>query len=217
MPKATRRDTSSRTDARRRSRQLERGGEVAEETEEAAAEPRTAARPPRPGLLSTLFPPAPPLPNRKDPLAGFTYRGPLQAQVSWLYLLARNPVPWLLAAIPWAMAQTLSIITPFALPRLIYSVVGVGASLLAGWIGWQKPWLFGLAAAIAGTIIEGLFLALVPGNLGRGTAGDWFMQAVVINFAQLSWLYAALMAWYAGYFRRRLAAQRATPTRQRRR
>jgi hypothetical protein len=218
MPKATRRDASSRTEARRRSRQLDRGWELGEEAEAGeAATDQGSAPPRRPGLLSTLFPPAPPLPNRPDPLAGFTYSGPLRAQVAWLYLLARNPGAWLAAAIPWAAAQTMTIVTPFALPRLVYSVVGVAASLLAGWIGWQKPWLFGVAAAISGTIIEGVFLALVPGNLAQGTAAQWFAYAIAINFAQLSWLYAALMAWYAGYFRRRLAAQRATPTRQRRR
>jgi hypothetical protein len=216
MPKASRRDAKYRAEARRRGRQLERGEEVVEETDEAASDAR-ATRPQRPGLLTTLFPPAPPLPNKPDPLAGFTYSGPLRGQVAWLYLLARNPRAWLLPAAPWATAQIMTIVTPLALPRLIYSMVSVAAALGAGWIGWQKPWLFGLATAIAGTLIEGIFLALVPGFLAQGAAGQAFVNAIAINLAQLSFVYAALMAWYSGYFRRRLAAQRATAGRQRRR
>jgi len=177
----------------------------------------TAPARPRPSLLNSIFPPAPPLPNKPDPLLGFTYRGPLRSQVAWLYLLANNPRAWLLPAIPWAAAQTLTMFTPLALPRLIFQMAGVAAALAAGWIGWQKPWLFGLMAAVAGSIIQGIFLALVPGNLERGTALEWFNYAVVVAIAQLGLLYAALMAWYAGYFRRRLAAQRSPSTRQRRR
>jgi hypothetical protein len=216
MPKTSRRDARSRAEARRRSRQFERGEEVVEETDVTGDE-AAAVRPPRPGLLTTLFPPAPPLPNKPDPLAGFTYRGPLRSQVAWLYLLARNPRAWLLPAAPWAAAQIMTVVTPLALPRLVYSMVGVASALGAGWIGWQKPWLFGLATAIAGTLIEGIFLALVPGNLARGTAGQAFVYAIAINLSQLSFIYAALMAWYAGYFRRRLAAQRTTPAGRRRR
>ncbi|HEX6655726.1 MAG TPA: hypothetical protein VF153_05885 [Candidatus Limnocylindria bacterium] len=210
MPKATRRDADSRADARRRSRQIERGDDV-EELESDPVEPagKTAARP-RPNLLSSIFPPAPPLPGKPDPLAGFTYSGPLRAQVAWLWLLANNPRAWLLPAIPWAAAQTLTMFTPIALPRLIYQMTGVLAALAAGWIGWQKPWLFGLATALAGSIIQGIFLALVPGNFARGTAFEWFNYAIVVAIAQLSLLYAALMGWYAGYFRRRLAAQRTS-------
>lgn len=188
------------------------------ESQEAEA-PADAPRPPRPGLLSSLFPPAPALPGKPDPLAGFTYAGPLRSQAAWLWLLGRNPRAWLLPAVAWAAAQTLTMFTPatFVIPRLTYGAAGVAAALLAGWIGWQKPWLFGLATAIAGTLIEAIFLALVPGNLAKGTAMQWFSYAVVIQIAQLSWLYAALMGWYAGYFRRRLAAPRAGASKPRRR
>jgi hypothetical protein len=218
MSKATRREVTSRADARRRSRQLERGEEPMMEASETAdrAEP---ARPQRPGLLSSLFPPAPPLPGKPDPLAGFRYRGPLASLAAWFYILGRNPRGWLLPAIPWAAAQTLTMFTPAPLvvARLTFGGIGVVAALIAGWIGWQKPWLFGLATALAGTLIEAIFLALVPGNLARGTSMQWFTYAFVIQIAQFSWLYGALMGWYAGYFRRRLTAQRgARPTQRRR-
>ncbi len=217
MPKTTRRESQSRAEARRRSRQVERGDEVAEGEASESQAAGDQARQPRPGLLTSIFPPAPPLPNKPDPLAGFTYRGPLRNQVAWLYLLATNPRAWLLPAIPWAMAQTLSMFTVIVVPRLIFQMAGVLAALAAGWIGWQRPWLFGLATALAGSVIQGIFLALVPGNIERGAALQWFGYAVVVAIAQLSLLYAALMGWYAGYFRRRLAAQRPAGTRQRRR
>jgi hypothetical protein len=217
MPKTTRRDSQSRAEARRRSRQVDRGEEVAEDESAEATAASGQARPPRPGLLSSIFPPAPPLPNKPDPLAGFTYDGPLRNQVGWLYLLAMNPRAWLLPAIPWAMAQTLSMFTLIVVPRLIFQMAGVLAALAAGWIGWQKPWLFGLFTALAGSVIQGIFLALVPGNIERGAALQWFGYAIVVAIAQLSLLYAALMGWYAGYFRRRLAAQRPGGSRQRRR
>jgi len=217
MPKASRRDAASRTDARRRSRLIERGEEVESVEADATNGSVGAAARPRPSLLSSIFPPAPPLPGKPDPLAGFTYTGPLRNQVAWLWLLAHNPRAWLLPAIPWAAAQTLTMFTPIALPRLIYQMAGVLAALAAGWIGWQKPWLFGLVTALAGSVIQGIFLALVPGNLARGTAFEWFNYAIVVAVAQLSLLYAALMGWYAGYFRRRLAAQRGSSGQKRRR
>jgi hypothetical protein len=217
MPKATTNDARSRAAARRRSRQMERGDELAAEdsvdTESAAEQ---TARPPRPGLLSSIFPPAPPLPNKPDPLAGYTYAGPLRNQLAWFYLLAHYPRAWLLPAIPWAMAQTLSMITLVVVPRLVFQMAGVLAALAAGWIGWPKPWLFGLVTALAGSIIQGIFLALVPGNLENGMALQWFSYAIVAQIAQLSLVYAALMGWYAGYFRRRVAGQRPTSTRPRR-
>lgn len=218
MPKTTRRDAVSRANARRRSRQLDRGDELVDDgSAETAGAGDRPVKQQRPGLLSSIFPPAPPLPDKPDPLAGFTYDGPLHNQVAWLYLLANNPRAWLLPAIPWAAAQMLTLITPIALPRLIFQMAGVLAALAAGWIGWQKPWLFGLVTALVGSVIQGIFMALVPGNIQNGTALQWFGYSIVAAIAQLSLLYAALMGWYAGYFRRRLAAQRSTGARQRRR
>jgi hypothetical protein len=217
MSRTTRRDPRSRADARRQGRQLARGEEV-EETPQQDGDIAVAQRSSRPGLLSSLFPSAPPLPNKPDPLAGFHYRGPLQGIAAWFYLLAVNPRAWLLPAIPWAAAQTMTMFTPgtFVVPRLVYGTIGVAATLVAGWIGWQRPWLFGLATAVAGSLIQAVFLGLVPGNFEQGTVLQWFTTGLAINIAQLTWVYAAVMGWYAGYFRRRLTAQRSTP-RQRRR
>jgi hypothetical protein len=221
MPRTSRRESSSRAELRRRARQLERGDETetGAEADGDGSVAQAEARPKRPSLLTSIFPAAPPLPNRPDPLADFHYTGPLANVAAWFYLLGRNPRAWLLPAIPWAAAQTLTMFTPgaFVLPRLVYGSAGVLAALAAGWIGWQRPWLFGVAAAIVGTLIQAVFLALVPGNFAQGTAAGWFFSGIALNLAQFTWVYAAVMGWYAGYFRRRLAAQRPPPARSRRR
>jgi len=218
MSNTTRREQLSRAEVRRRSRQIERGGEPLDASQAEEASARAGARPKRPGLLSSLFPAAPPLPNKPDPLAGFDYHGPLRNVAAWFWLLGHNPRAWLLPAIPWAAAQTLTTFTPgtLVIPRIVYGSAGVLAALAAGWIGWQRPWLFGLATAVAGTLIQAVFLALVPGNFEQGTALNWFFSGIALNLAQFTWIYAAVMGWYAGYFRRRLASQRA-PARSRRR
>ena len=55
---------------------------------------------PRPSLLELDLPAGPPLPSKPDPLAGFTYRGPLRSQVAGCTCSANNPRAWLLPAIP---------------------------------------------------------------------------------------------------------------------
>ncbi|HET7520085.1 MAG TPA: hypothetical protein VFK61_00945 [Candidatus Limnocylindria bacterium] len=209
MSTRTRREADSRAAARRRSRQLERG--ELETAEEAAAEQAAGGQPAaRRGILSALFPPAPPLPNRPDPLAGFTYSGPLRSVAAWFYLLGRNPRAWLLPAIPWAMTQSLILLTPPNAGALqtISVMVGVTCLLAAGWIGWPKPWLFGLATAVAGTLLQALFLALLVRPLGA--AADpvaSFFGVILLQISQAQWILAAFVGWYAGYFRRRLASQ----------
>lgn len=209
MSTRTRREADARAAARRRSRQLERG--ELEPADEARAEAAAAEqRPARRGILSSLFPPAPPLTNKPDPLAGFTYTGPLRSVVAWFYLLGHNPRAWLLPAIPWAMAQSLILLTPPNAGALqtISVMVGVTCLLAAGWIGWQKPWLFGLATAIAGTLLQALFLALLVQPIGSGADPiASFFGVILLQISQAQWILAAFVGWYAGYFRRRLSSQ----------
>ncbi|HKO34363.1 MAG TPA: hypothetical protein VJY85_11515, partial [Candidatus Limnocylindria bacterium] len=108
MSNETRRPPISRAEARRRARQLERG-EGVDDAEAVEPSAETGARPSGPaGLLGRLFPPAPPLPGKPDPLANFSYSGPLRGVVAGLYVLAFNPRGWLLPGIGWAVAQMLS-------------------------------------------------------------------------------------------------------------
>jgi hypothetical protein len=101
-------------------------------------------------LLSRLFPPAPPLPGRGDPMRGFSYDGPLPGVVSGLWLLARNPLPWILGGALWAAGQLFRTDSLVGVVALFASFAGL---IGAGWLGWQRPWLFGLAAGIVGWLV----------------------------------------------------------------
>jgi hypothetical protein len=221
MPNRSRRAADSRAEARRRSRQLERGYEPGDdEGEEAAAQDGSGRRASGlgGGFLGRLFPPAPPLPNRPDPLAGFAYQGPFRSVAAAGYLLAHNPRAWLLPAIPWAAAQALSYLSPpdYNPLQLITLLVSVFAVIAAGWIGWQRPWLFGLAAVVAGTLVEAIFISLLLGPLGIGDNDRlaYFIGIIVFQIVQLQWLLGALIGWYGGYLRRRMAVAQPPPQRR---
>lgn len=146
MPNRSRRSAADRAEARRRARLAARGDEIDqanEEEEESAAGQSGGGG----SLLSRLFPAAPPLPGRPDPMQGFTYSGPLPGVVGALYVLLRNPLPWLIGGALWATSQ-------FFRSNDIYGVIALFASfgglIGAGWFGWQRPWLFGLAAGVVG-------------------------------------------------------------------
>ena len=186
--------------------------------------PETGARPSGPGgLFGRLFPPAPPLPGKPDPLANFTYSGPLRGVVAGLYVLAFNPRGWLLPGIGWAVAQMLSYVNlltaaayagqfpntappNYGLIEIVGLLGTVFAVVAAGWIGWQRPWLFGLAASIAGTLIQATILALLidPVPLPGATFGSIFIAITVNQILQLQWALGALIGWYGGYLRRRM-------------
>lgn len=198
---------ANRAEARRRARYLAQGRELEESDDEQESEAATAGRANAPGggFLTRLFPAAPPLPGKPDPLAGFTYSGPLRGLVSGLYLLARNPRAWVVPALIWTVAELMFRLgIPDALFGTIASLVAFGALIAAGWIGWQRPWAFGLAAAVLGvtlfTVILGTaaVLARVPG------ASSAYIGLASQELLQLA--FGALAGWYGGYLRRRLAS-----------
>ena len=199
---------------------LERGEELPAEAERDEESDGTRA-PAGGGVLGRLFPPAPPLPNRPDPLAGLHYNGPFRSVVGAAYLLANHPRAWLLPAIPWAAAQTLAYLSPPSNSpvQIITVLISVVAVIAAGWIGWERPWLFGLAAVVAGTLIQAIFLAFLFDPLGveATSAGNVFIGIVVFQILQLQWILGAFIGWYGGYLRRRLAASNPPPPTNRRR
>src|SRR5947207_4748395 len=94
----------SRAEARRRARMAAQG-QAADSEFEGSEVSEPAARPATGGsLLQTLVPPAPPLRDKGDPLAGFTYGGPARRLVAALWLLARHPLAWLVPALIWMNA-----------------------------------------------------------------------------------------------------------------
>ena len=198
---------ANRAEARRRARYLAQGREVDEADDEQEPEATTTrgATAPSGGFLTRLFPTAPPLPGKPDPLAGFTYTGRLRGLVSGLYLLAQNPRAWVVPAVIWAVAELMFRLgIPDPLFGTVASLVAFGALIAAGWIGWQRPWAFGLAAAVLGvTLFTGILgtaavLARVPG------ANAAYLGLASQELLQLA--FGALAGWYGGYLRRRLAA-----------
>ncbi|HLE58485.1 MAG TPA: hypothetical protein VJA85_02455 [Candidatus Limnocylindria bacterium] len=212
MPRSTRAQFDSRAAARRRSRQHARG-EVLEE-DGAADESSPATTPARRapgGLLSSLFPAAAPLRGMPDPFAGFTYRGPrlLSGWALTGWLLGRSPRAWLGMGALWMASRLVTWVDQFdgklGIEGTIGSFVGFGALIAAGWIGWRRPWLYGLFAALVGVLGYALVVTLLaiqqPSWATYG--GQWFAAALAQDSFQV--LFGALGGWYGGYFRRRVA------------
>jgi hypothetical protein len=206
--------SASRAEARRRARLAARGELPDDEAVDEEPEPAE----PRRGLLTRLFPPAPPLPDRPDPLAGFTASGPLRFVAEWIYLLRRNPLAWILPG----LAAFPGYIGSFGDRTGILSLLGTfllfGSLIAAGWFGWQRPPLFGVAAAVTCFIASIVFVIAFFALQGAG--GVFNVTVIVGQLASMLYLIALgfLGGWYGGYLRRRqtqLSAQR--PPRRRRR
>lgn len=91
-------------------------------------------------------------------MQGFAYSGPLPGVVGAFYVLLRNPLPWLIGGALWATSQ-------FFRSNDITGVIALFASfgglIGAGWFGWQRPWLFGLAAGVVGWLpLVAIWIAL---------------------------------------------------------
>jgi hypothetical protein len=205
--RSSRPSAAGRAEARRRARYIAQGREPADEglEEEADASTVRRAAPAGGGFLTRLFPPAPPLPNKPDPLADFHYTGRYRGFVSGLYLLGRNPIAWILPGAIWGPSELMfQTGMPNPLLATMASLVAFAALIAAGWIGWQRPWLFGLAAALLGVVIfsgiigTALTLAGYPDGVAAyvGTASRELLQLA----------FGAAAGWYGGYLRRRLAA-----------
>lgn len=217
MSLSSRDRATSRAEARRRARLAARGELPEEEYEE--AEP--AADTGRGSFLKRLFPPAPPLPNKPPPLAGFDETGPLRPVRVRAFLLRRNPLAWLgtglvaavgfYGSIAYGREPTISLVSTFVM---------FGALIAAGWFGWQRPALFGTAAAIFSYVVSVPVLAVTSSSLGFtpeafGTV-EYVTSIVVQGLYQTA--LGFLAGWYGGYLRRRqtqLSADRGRSSRRR--
>lgn len=194
--------SASRAEARRRARLAARG----DYSEPEATDPEPAARPQRGGFLSRMFPPAPPLPNRPDPLAGFTGSGPLRPVTENLFLLRRNPLAWVLPGVVAFAGFFASFSYPTGLLGMLGTFLLFGALIAAGWFGWQRPALFGVAAALVGFLIATSIVLFSFSQ--QGATPDTFGEpAQVIGQLVLQGLYQSALGflggWYGGYLRRR--------------
>ena len=194
---------ASRAEARRRARLAARGELAVEEPEDDEPGPPT-----RRGFLATLFPPAPPLPNRPDPLATFDRTGPLRVVREPLYLLRRNLLAWVVPSLPCAIGYFLSLRGGRDPLSLVGTFLTFGSIIAAGWIGWQRPSLFGTVTAAIG---YGLVLALVAATLLALGEDDPLALSGDLGGLQVaaSFVFQALLGfiggWYGGYLRRRQA------------
>lgn len=194
----------SRAEARRRARLAARGElpEAEEEDGNEAAAPVPRSR----GLLTRLFPPAPPLPNRPDPLAGFDATGPMRPVRERLFLLRSNLLAWVLPGIVAFFGFFASVFYADEFLRLVGTFVLFGALIAAGWFGWQRPTLFGTAAALISFVLSAAFILWTFGSQGAGP--DTFGtpgQVAIELFLQAAYQAGLgfLGGWYGGYLRRR--------------
>ena len=207
------RAAASRAEARRRARLAARG-ELGE-GEPLEAEPD---QPPRSGgFLQRLFPPAPPLPNKPDPLADFDPSGPLRPVRERLFLLRGNLLAWVVPGILAFVGYLASVFYGNSVLGLAGTFLLFGSLIAAGWFGWQRPSLFGTAASMLSYVLVTVLILVQLGQMGLGpeTLGP---EAVIPDLV-LRGLYQAglgfLGGWYGGYLRRR-QTQLSTTDRRRR-
>lgn len=207
MTTRSQREAESRAEARRRARHVAQG-RLDEEPADDETSPTTRSTAQQGGgnILQRLLPPAAPLPGKGDPLAGFHYDGPLRGVVSTLYLLGRSPLIWIAMGVVWALAYIGTTYFGQSIVGIVASMVSFVALIGAGWLGWQRPWAFGLAAAVLGYLLYSAFVIL---NLSSIPAKGTFTVGELANFLVVSGLLQAAVGlvagFYGGYLRRRLA------------
>ena len=210
------RSASRRAEARRRARLSARG----ELPEPETAEPEAEQRPTRGGFLGRMFPPAPPLPGRPDPLAGFSGGGPLRPITERLFLLRHNLLAWIVPGLVAFIGFLASFSYAAGIIGLLGTFVLFGSLIAAGWFGWQRPTLFGVAAALLGFVIATAIVLFTFSS--QGATPDTFGEpAAVIGQLVLQGLYQSVLGfiggWYGGYLRRRQTQLSSEQSQRRRR
>ena len=215
MPSRRSRSEQDRAERRRRARLAAQGKEPLPGEAPPDTTPPSPMRPP--GLFGRLFPAAPPLPGKGDPLAGFTYRGRFRGLVAGAWLLARHPLPWGVAAAGWAILQLGLLLT--ARENLLAFAITLGQYTLligAGWAGWRRPWLFGAAAGVVGVVLHAVIAGLITFQAGEGLSAAVAVIGSLVALVALYGLVGAFAGFYGGYLRRRMAVPTA-PAKSRRR
>jgi hypothetical protein len=198
------RSSDSRAEARRRARLAARG-DLPPEPEAAETAPAAQASGAG-GFLRRLFPAAPPLPNRPDPLSGFEPEGPLRPVRERAFLLRRNLLAWL----GFGLIAFFGFFASFFYGNTVLGLVGTfllfGALIAAGWFGWQRPTLYGTAAALVSYFLATALILLSFALQGAAPETFGTPVAVIGNLVIQAAYQAALGfigGWYGGYLRRR--------------
>lgn len=217
---AAQQDAERRAEARRRARLVAQGRAVdadQEQDEVADAPVRRTAVP----LAQRFFPPAAPLPGKGDPLAGFTYTGTLRPVVLSLWLTRRNLYAGVGMGVLWAASYIITVQYAGSLVGTVASFVSFGSLVAAGWLGWQRPWLYGFVAAVIGYLLySGYVVYILAGDPSIATTGAKSTLAtyLLVNGVLQAGI-GALAGFYGGYLRRRLAdpsTRQASAARRRR-
>jgi hypothetical protein len=177
-------------------------GELPPPDEEIADEPQAAQG----SLLRRLFPAAPPLPGKPDPLSGFDPSGPMRPIRERLFILRQAPLIWIGLGIVAGLGYVASQSYDRSFLSLVGTFVHFGALIAAGWIGWQRPTLFGTAAGLIGWVLAVAFVLYT--FAARLVSPDTFLSgpALVSNFVLSGLIQVGLGfigGWYGGYLRRR--------------
>lgn len=207
MSSRTSRDRdASRAEARRR-RRLAARGELNDADAGTEPSPADDAADRQPSFLRRIFPPAPPLPDKPDPLRGFDREGPLPAVRERWFLLRQNLFAWLLTGAVSFLGLYASFFYRGSFIGLVATFVQFGALIAAGWFGWQRPSLYGTAAgALGGTLTAALVLVDfarlgVDAETVPGGTGGVITQALITILWQAA--FGFIGGWYGGYLRRR--------------
>ena len=193
---------NTRAEARRRARLAARGELPPDDESEAAESPATS----RGSFLTRLFPAAPPLPGRPDPLSGFDPSGPMRPIRERIFLLRQAPLVWIgfgvvafvgYVALRYYQASALSLLGTFA---------QFGALIAAGWFGWRRPTLYGAAAgAVAFVLVTTLVTFSFISQGAPPTSVQTPLQVAISYSVEAAYQVGLgfLGGWYGGYLRRR--------------
>jgi len=123
-----------------------------------------------------------------------------------LFLLRNNPLAWAATGIVAFVGSVASNFYRQGLLGLLGTFLLFGAFIAAGWFGWQRPTLFGTAAALisfvlVAALIIWTFTAQGAGVETFGTPAELALQ-LFVEGAPLVAL-GFLGGWYGGYLRRR--------------
>lgn len=209
-------DRAARAEARRRARRASRGGAPAEEPQpEPEARQQPAAR--TPGFFNRLFPAAPPL-DRPDPLEGYEGSGPLRPLTERIFLLRANPLAWIMPAVLAAFSYYSSVAYATSLIGVVSTFLLFASLVIAGWMGWQRPTLFGTTAAIVAYLLT-VVLVLWAYTQQEVPPEAFGQPAGVVTQLALQGAIQAVIGfvggWYGGYLRRRQAQLKAEARRRR--
>jgi signal transduction histidine kinase len=142
-------------------------------------------------------------------------RGPLRPIAERLYLLARSPLAWVLPAGLWAIGYFSTIRQD--LIGMLSLLLSFATLVAAGWFGWQRPTLYGAAAAGLGVLALGAFLLWGASTQGylEELLGPILIE-VFVRLLPIQLVIGFVAGWYGGYLRRRAAQVNRSPRPQRR-